>query len=194
MEIDSLQAEGAPAAQGGEVGPGAAARRRLGALLAWATESAWVLAIGLVGYSLTFNVSVVRGRSMAPSIADGDRILIEPWSYLVGEVSRGDVVVLRSPVEPDVDYIKRIIGLPGDEILIADDRVWVNGELLDEPYAVPATPGLFQWLRVEPEHYFVLGDNRPCSADSREFGLVPAAYLRGEVRIRLWPLARAGRL
>jgi signal peptidase I len=161
---------------------------------AWLRELSWLLSVGLLGYCLLFNVSVVRGRSMAPSIADGDRILVEPRSYLVGEVQRGDVVVLRSPVEPEVDYIKRVIGLPGDEVLIADERVWINGRLQREPYAIPARPGLFQWLRVQPGHFFVLGDNRPHSADSREFGQVPAEYLRGRVRLRLWPLARAGSL
>ncbi len=144
--------------------------------------------------TLAFNLSVVRGHSMAPGIHDGDRILVEPWSYLFGQVRRGDVVVLQSPLDPRVDYVKRVIGLPGDEVLIAAGSVWVNGDLLAEPYALDGDKGIFQWARVMPEHYFVLGDNRPQSADSREFGQVPATLLRGRVDLRVWPPTRAGRI
>ena len=145
-----------------------------------------------VFYGLFFNLSVVRGSSMTPGIQDGDRILVEPWSYFFSPICRGDVVVLRYPLDPDVDYIKRIIGVPGDEVALADGKVWVNGELLDEPYVECVDPSSFLAERVAPGHYFVLGDNRPRSSDSREFGLVPEAYLRGRVDLRLWPLARAG--
>jgi signal peptidase I len=153
--------------------------------------------LGLVAvlfWALSFHVSVVRGNSMTPGIHDGDRILVEPWSHLFAGVARGDVVVLRSPVDPTVDYIKRVIGVPGDQVVIAAGRVWVNGELLDEPYAVPGEGDVFQWTRVAEDHYFVLGDNRPHSSDSREFGLVPARSLRGRVDLRVWPPPRAGRV
>jgi signal peptidase I len=151
-----------------------------------------IVAAGLLAYTLFFHLSVVRGSSMSPSIEDGDRILIEPWSYLLGEVERGDVVVLRYPLDPSVDYIKRVIGLPGDRVTLANGFVWVNGELLDEPYVGSCDRTSYGSLVVEPGHYFVLGDNRPRSSDSREFGLVPWEYLRGRVDLRLWPLSRAG--
>ncbi len=158
----------------------------------WVKDGLCAAVVAILFYTLSFNVSVVRGSSMSPGIHDGDRILIEPWSYVFAGVSRGDVVVMRSPVDPSVDYIKRVIGLPGDEILVAAGAVWVNGELLREPYAVQEDRELFQWTRVIDEHYFVLGDNRPHSSDSREFGLVPASFLRGRVDLRVWPLPRMG--
>ena len=129
---------------------------------------------------------------MAPGIQDGDRILIEPWSYLLHEAERGDVVVLRYPLDPTVDYIKRIIGVPGDRVTLADGHVWVNGELLSEPYVGDIDRTSYLSLVVEEGRYFVLGDNRPRSSDSREFGLVPADHIRGRVDLRLWPLERVG--
>ena len=162
------------------------------ALLWWLKDGMWVGLVGALSYCLLFNVSVVRGKSMAPGISDGDRILIETWSYAFDSVERGEVVALRSPVEPELDYIKRVIGLPGDEVLIQAGQVFVNGERLDEPYAVETAGGVYQWTRVSEGHFFVLGDNRPHSSDSREFGLVPREFLRGRVRLRVWPFDRAG--
>lgn len=131
---------------------------------------------------------------MAPGIQDGDRILVEPWSYFLGDADRGDIVVLRYPLDPSVDYVKRVIGLPGDRVTLADGHVWVNGELLAEPYVEETDRSCYLSVIVEPGHYFVLGDNRPRSSDSREFGLVPEEYLRGRVDLRLWPPSRAGLL
>jgi signal peptidase I len=149
-------------------------------------------ALLLVSYSLFFNLSVVRGSSMAPGIQDGDRILVEPWSYLIGPIHRGDVVVLRYPLDPQIDYIKRVIGLPGDRLTLAHGEVWVNGEQLLEPYVESVDISSTLSVVVESGTYFVLGDNRPRSSDSREFGAVPEGYVRGRVDLRLWPLARAG--
>ena len=155
-------------------------------------DGARVAAVSLVLYVLFFNLSVVRGSSMSPGIHDGDRILVEPWSFVVGEASRGDVVVLQYPLDPRVDYIKRVIGLPGDHVVLADGHVWVNGELLNEPYVADDDHSSYTSCIVDEGHVFVLGDNRPRSSDSREFGLVPVTYLRGRVDLRLWPLSRAG--
>ncbi|MCZ6596054.1 MAG: signal peptidase I [Planctomycetota bacterium] len=146
----------------------------------------------LIFYAIFFNLSVVRGNSMSPNIHDGDRILVEPWSYLFGGVERGDVVVLRYPLDPSVDYIKRVIGLPGDQVTIAGGHVWVNGALLNEPYVEATDPESYCSALVEPDHFFVLGDNRPRSSDSREFGQVPSRFVRGRVDLRLWPLSRFG--
>ena len=148
--------------------------------------------VALVFYTFFFHLSVVRGSSMAPGIADGDRILVEPWSYALGEPAHGDVVVMRYPLDPTVDYIKRVVGLAGDRITMADGHLWVNGELLLEPYVDQVDTTSYFSVIVEPGHVFVLGDNRPRSADSREFGQVPVEYLRGRVELRLWPLARFG--
>lgn len=158
----------------------------------WGKGSLALLGLATLAYSLLLNLSVVRGRSMAPGIRDGDRILVEPWLLTVGPVQRGDVVVLQSPLEPDLDYIKRVVGLPGEEVLVLGASVWIDGELLEEPYAIPDHLGGQHWVHVPEGHYYVLGDNRPRSCDSREFGLVPASELKGRVRWRVWPPDRAG--
>ncbi len=156
--------------------------------LAWAQLSC----LGFLCYIALFNVSVVRGSSMAPGIHDGDRIVVDHFAYMLGTVKRGDVVVLKYPLDPSLDYIKRVIGLPGDEIAILNGRVWVNDVELNEPYVASADPLSRVQVRVLPAHYFVLGDNRPRSSDSREFGQVPMDYVRGRVEVRLWPLSRVG--
>jgi signal peptidase I len=148
----------------------------------------------LVAYGLVFNFSIVRGSSMAPGIHDGDRIVIDHLSYVLGEVRRGDIVVLEYPLDPTVDYIKRVIGLPGDEIRIDGDRVSVNGRPIEEPYVTSSDPRTHLALTVQPGTYFVLGDNRPHSSDSREFGLVPRENLVGKVDLRVWPPRRVGLL
>jgi signal peptidase I len=159
---------------------------------AFLADGGRTLVIVLLFYTVAFNLSVVRGGSMAPGIRDGDRILVEPWSYVFGAVQRGDIVVLRYPLDPRIDYVKRVIGLPGDRVTMADGYVWVNGELLDEPYVLADDRTTYLSVVVGPEQFFVLGDNRPRSSDSREFGLVPADYLRGRVDLRLWPFSRIG--
>ena len=154
--------------------------------------SARFVLVLLVVYGLLFNFSVVRGSSMSPSIFDGDRILIDHFTYLFTDVGRGDIVVLQYPLDPRLDYIKRVIGVPGDEIVIEKGRVFVNGEELQEQYVdVPDLSSRLQTY-VMKGHYFVLGDNRCHSSDSREFGQVPVENLRGKVDLRVWPLGRIG--
>jgi len=163
----------------------------------WKVAFATGLQLGvllLVAYGLVFNFSVVRGSSMAPGIADGDRIVVDHLSYVLGDVRRGDIVVLEYPLDPQLDYIKRVIGLPGDQILIQEGEVRVNGRHLDEPYVELQDQNRCLALTVAPDTFFVLGDNRPHSSDSREFGLVPRANLVGKVDLRVWPLDRAGLL
>jgi signal peptidase I len=147
-----------------------------------------------IAYGLMFNFSVVRGSSMAPGIHDGDRILVNHLSYVFQDVHRGDIVVLRYPLDPSLDYIKRVIGLPGDVVEIESGCVRVNGEMLTEPYVAAQDPHAHVLARVEPDHFFVLGDNRRHSSDSREFGQVPRENLRGKVDLRVWPPSRAGTL
>ena len=150
----------------------------------------------LLVWGLFFNFSEVRGSSMRPGIQDGDRILVDHVSYLFADVGRGDIVVMRYPLDPSVDYVKRIVGLPGDRVEIFRGQVWINGDRLEETYV--AEENVDPWAVVdtvvEDGHYFVLGDNRMRSSDSRDFGQVAATYLRGKVRARLWPIERAGLL
>ena len=146
----------------------------------------------LVGWLLLFNFSVVRGQSMRPGIEDGDRILIDRFSYMFGSVERGDIVVLGYPLDPSLDYIKRVVGVPGDEIQIRAGRLFVNGSSVDEPYVADIDRSSYVHTEVSDGHYFVLGDNRPFSSDSREFGQVAEDLLKGKVDVRLWPPARLG--
>lgn len=184
---------GAPAPRSEPAAPTAPALQRSRALVSGLT----LLQTGglaLLTYVCLFHLSVVRGSSMAPSIHDGDRILIDPVSYLFGDIERGDIVVLQYPLDPSVDYIKRVVGLPGDEVVIEAGLVWVNGEALEEPYVLGPDPTTSLRVEVLPAHYFVLGDNRARSCDSREFGQVPQGYVRGKVELRVWPPERAGRI
>lgn len=158
----------------------------------WLAPASQFSVLAGLAYLCLFNLSVVRGSSMAPRIHDGDRILIDHFSYLFGAVRRGDIVVLKYPLDPSVDYIKRVIGVPGDEIEIDLDGVYVNGQRLAEPYVDEQDPFSRIHIVVKPAHYFVLGDNRPRSCDSREFGQVPQDYIRGKVEMRVWPPARIG--
>ena len=107
-------------------------------------------------------------------------------------MNRGDIIVLQYPLDPKLDYIKRVVGLPGDEVMIERGRVFVNGDPLHEDYV--EVPDLRSKLHtiVKPEHIFVLGDNRCHSSDSREFGQVPMENLLGKVDLRVWPLGRIG--
>lgn len=145
-------------------------------------------------WGLFFNFSEVRGSSMRPGIHDGDRILVDHVSYMFATVAHGDIIVMRYPLDPTVDYVKRVVGLPGDHVEILRGQVWLNGERLAEDYV--AAENIDPWavadVVVEPGHFFVLGDNRIRSSDSRDFGQVPEVYLRGKVRARLWPFQRVG--
>lgn len=182
-DLDGVAGQNSPASGGGRKGTGslalvfALARFSLVASLLW---------------GLAFNVSEVRGNSMRPGIEDGDRILVDHLSFLLGDVERGDVVVMRYPLDPSLDYIKRVVGLPGDRICIRNGVVSINGELLPEPYIGEADPYTHLVTTVETDTYFVLGDNRLRSSDSREFGFVPADFLRGKVDVRIWPPGRMG--
>lgn len=160
----------------------------------WMRLPARFMALSLMAYLFAFNFSVVRGSSMAPGIHDGDRILIDQLSYLFTDIDRGDIVVLQYPLDPKLDYIKRVVGLPGDEVVLALGQLWINGERVDETYIDESDPFDRVHTVVKPGHYFVLGDNRMHSSDSREFGQVREELVRGKVEIRLWPPTRAGLL
>jgi signal peptidase I len=135
-------------------------------------------------------VSVVRGSSMEPCLHDGDRLVVDRVTYSLAEVGRGDVVVLRYPRDPEVDFVKRVVGLPGESVRLCDGDLFVDGVRL-EGFGCIRDHADFGPLQVPTGQYFVLGDNRPISCDSRDFGLVPGELLKGRVRARFWPLAAA---
>ncbi|MBX3463308.1 MAG: signal peptidase I [Planctomycetes bacterium] len=133
-------------------------------------------------------VSVVKGTSMEPSLHDGDRLVVDRVSYSLAEVGRGDVVILRYPRNPDVDFVKRVVALPGDRVAMVDGILVVNGGTADDYGCIPDHQAMAEVV-VPPGQFFVLGDNRPVSCDSRDFGLVEQSLLKGRVRARFWPLA-----
>lgn len=144
---------------------------------------------------------VVEGTSMLPHLADGERLLVNKLVYYKwqsvswGHLERGDIVVFWYPSDPDKSYVKRIIGLPGETVEVRNGRVYINGRELREPYIDEIHN---QNLRdsivkaVDQHYYFVMGDNRDNSSDSRVWGLVPEKYIYGKAFFRYWQPSKAG--
>jgi signal peptidase I len=141
----------------------------------------------------------VEGTSMLPRLHDGERIFVNKLIYYdeyrwAPRVERGDIVVFWFPDDPSKSYIKRVVGLPGDTVEIREGRVRINGSELDESYLDPrfnASPKSQPPVYVRPNYYFVMGDNRDNSSDSRSWGLVPKKYIYGKALFRYWPLNAA---
>ena len=136
----------------------------------------------------------VGSESMVPTLEVWDRVLINKLAYALDKPERGDIVLFRSPDGGEDPLIKRVVGLPGDTILVRHDRLFVNGEPLREPYVNDEFRELqtpYGPREVPPDHVFVMGDNRGNSQDSRIFGPVPEENLIGEALFRFWPPGRA---
>jgi len=123
---------------------------------------------------------------MLPTLQDGEFVLVNRLAYRFGEPARGDIVVFRSINQPDLDLIKRIIGAPGDQIIVGDGKVVVNGVALTEPYINAAPHYSGQWS-VPDGFLFVLGDNRNDSSDSHAWGLLPVRNVIGKAVLIYWP-------
>lgn len=136
----------------------------------------------------------VEGTSMLPRLEDHDRLFINKFVYHIASIHRGDVVVFHYPRDPEKSYIKRVIALPGDRLRIDRGQVYVNGERLSEPY-VPAryedTRSLSE-MTIPEDEYFVMGDHRSISSDSREFGPVDRDLIYGKAVFVYWPTKDAG--
>jgi len=128
----------------------------------------------------------VDGFSMMPTLQDGEYVLVNRIAYRKALPQRGDIVVFRYPFHPEEDYIKRVVGLPGDEVVIENGRVIVNGTPLDEPY-IAAPPRYSGVWAVPKKSLFVLGDNRNDSSDSHTWGYVPMDNLVGKAIVVYWP-------
>src|SRR4051794_31639119 len=162
--------------------------------------SAWVrdLFISLIisGFIIVFLYQPVKveGSSMLPGLEDQERIFVNKFVYRLEPVSRGDIVVFHYPRDPSKSYIKRIVAVEGDRVVIDRGRVYVNGYLLRESYVPPA----FADSRSVPEFqvpahsYFVLGDHRSMSSDSRDFGPVDQGYIVGKAVFIYWPMDKLG--
>lgn len=159
----------------------------------------FVGSIFIVVYLFIMSPHQVKGASMEPTFDNGDYILTSKISYKLHEQKQGDVIVFKSPKNPEVDFIKRIIALPGQRVRIINSEVYVNNELVGESY-ISAPTMLFEGGFIKngieetvPEGYlFVMGDNRPRSSDSREFGFIPVKDVIGKVFFRYFPPQKFG--
>ena len=140
-----------------------------------------------LGLQITIQSSVVLGSSMAPNFETGQRLTVNEVIYIFDEIKRGDVVVLHPPANTDIDYIKRIIGLPGETVEIKNGLVYINGEPLSEPYILNPPRYTLRKLEVPQGYCFVLGDNRNNSNDSHIWGPLPQDNIIGEVWLSIWP-------
>lgn len=136
----------------------------------------------------------IQGPSMEPTLHNQERIMVDKVSYLFHPPSRSDVIVFIAPNNPSLNYVKRIIAIPGDVITVDDTTVKVNGVTLQEPYVDPKRQGNpydpIDNRVVPPNHYFVMGDDRVNSSDSRDWGFVPRGNIIGRAALVYWPLGQ----
>jgi len=173
-------------------------------ILSFVWETAKIVIISLaiiipIRYFL-FQPFFVRGASMEPSFEDGEYLIVNEISYRFHEPGRGDVIIFRYPKDPSQYYIKRVIGLPKEVVKIEGGKVIIvnsenpKGFVLDEPYLSEEnkyTSGNLE-MNLDENDYFVLGDNRSASSDSRSWGSVPRHYIIGWAWVRAWPFNRVG--
>jgi len=162
-------------------------------LVAWVKTlmSAAVYAVLIVTF--LFQVARVEGQSMAPTLEDQDRLIVNKLVYRIGEPRRGDIVMLYYPLNPEKSFVKRVIAEEGDTVRIVDGRVYVNDIPLKDDYVASEYRSHDDYgPQVIPEGYdFVMGDHRNNSSDSRHWGMVPKKYIIGKVQIRWWPVPTA---
>jgi len=171
-------------------------RSRRMAISVWLRDL--VISLAISGFIIIFVYQPVKveGTSMMPSLEDQERIFVNKFVYRLEPIERGDVVVFRYPRDPSKSFIKRVIGLAGDRVRIDAGRVWVNGKRLDEEYVPRAYEDLRSYSDtvVPPGSYFVLGDHRSLSNDSRDFGPVGESYIYGKAVFGYWPVDKVGRV
>jgi signal peptidase I len=191
-----------PSAQGTTaslIGPdesGSSPRHARRVLARWVRDILISLAVSAFFIIFLYQPVKVEGTSMMPTLEDQERVFINKFVYRLEPIHRGDVVVFRYPRDTSKSYIKRVIAVPGDHVRIEGGLVFVNGHQLSEQY-VPQT---YEDVRsysetvVPPHSYFVLGDHRNLSNDSRDFGPVDESYIYGKAVFGYWPFARLGKL
>jgi len=164
--------------------------------IAWFRDLMLSVLIAVLVILFLYRPVKVEGTSMMPSLYDQERLFINQFSYKfgLGTINRGDTVVFLFPEDPSKSYIKRVIGLPGDTVAVEDGNVFVNGKQLVESYVPPAyrDDRSYSPTVVPPGDYFVLGDHRVSSNDSRSWGFVPRSYIYGKAVFVFWPLDRVG--
>ena len=162
-------------------------------LIAWLKTLASAAVYATLIVTFGFQVARVEGHSMAPTLADQDRLIVNKLAYRIGEPRIGDIVMLYYPNDPNKSFVKRVIAEEGDQVRIVDGKVYRNDILLDDSFIAPDFRSHDDWgPQVIPEgYYFVMGDHRNNSSDSRHWGFVPKKYIIGRVQLRWWPLAHA---
>lgn len=163
---------------------------------AWSRDISVSVVIAVFVILFLYQPVRVEGTSMMPSLEDQERIFINKFVYRLGfgDIERGDMVVFWYPNDPTKSYIKRVIGLPGDKVEVRSGAVWVNDVSIQEPYVpneyrdtMSVAP-----LVVPQDHYYVLGDHRSSSNDSRNWGPVPRQAIYGKAVFSYWPIEKAG--
>src|SRR5712692_3182760 len=163
-------------------------------LRSWGRDLVIALTLAIVIIIFFYQPVKVEGTSMTPLISDQERIFINKFVYRFEPIERGDVVVFWYPLDRSKSFIKRVVGLPGDTVEIRDGSVYVNGKLLPEPYIPPesADLGSLPPTRIPNGEYFVMGDHRTSSNDSRIFGPVPRKFIYGKAVFAYWPVDHFG--
>jgi signal peptidase I len=161
--------------------------------VAWLKTLASAAVYATLIVTFGFQVARVEGQSMAPTLHDQDRLIVNKLVYRLSEPRRGDIVMLYYPINPDKSFVKRVIAEEGDQVRIVNGRVFVNEVPLADEYVPSEYRGHDDWgPQVIPEgYYFVMGDHRNNSSDSRHWGMVPKKYIIGKVQLRWWPLPNA---
>jgi signal peptidase I len=162
----------------------------------WLRDLVVSLAISAFIIIFLYQPVKVEGTSMMPSLEDQERIFVNKFVYRLEPIERGDIVVFRYPRDPSKSYIKRVIGMQGDDIRIDGGQVYVNGKALDETY-VPSEytdQRSYPDIVVPPHCFFVLGDHRSMSNDSRDFGSVNQSFIYGKAVFGYWPMEKMGRV
>ena len=168
----------------------------VGEIRGWVRDIFFVVATAVMIVIFLYQPVKVEGTSMLPELKDQERIFVNKFVYRFEKISRRDIVVFWYPHDRTKSFIKRVIGLPGDEVEIDNGIVYVNGEPLDEPYLVSEYMDArsMKPRKIEPGYYFVLGDDRKYSSDSRVWGQVPEGYIYGKAVFRYWPVSQIGSL
>jgi signal peptidase I len=185
---------GAPADVPVRASQTAATLRRVGEeLVAWFKTLASAAVYATLIVTFGFQVARVEGQSMAPTLQDQDRLIVNKLAYRIGQPQKNDIVMLYYPLNPDKSFVKRVVAEEGDQVRIVDGRVYVNDVQINDDFVPAEYRSHDDWgPQVVPEGYeFVLGDHRNNSSDSRHWGFVPKKYIIGKVQLRWWPPAKA---
>jgi signal peptidase I len=162
-------------------------------VVAWLKTLASAAVYATLIVTFGFQVARVEGQSMAPTLADQDRLIVNKLAYRLGDPQVGDIVMLYYPLNPEKSFVKRVIAEQGDQIRIVDGRVYRNDVPINDEYVPAEYRSHDDWgPEVVPEgYYFVMGDHRNNSSDSRHWKYVPKKYIIGKVQLRWWPLPEA---